>query len=72
MTFPSSHVELSYEDAQKEVPEEDQDKVVIYTTSLGVNRELVANCQRAIAIIRNYKVRVPYGLFSGIFPNVIH
>ena len=47
---------LSYEDAQKEVAEEDRDKVVIYTTSLGVNRELVANCQRAIAIIRNYKV----------------
>lgn len=48
---------FNYEDAQKEVPEEDQDKVVIYTTSLGVNRELVANCQRAIAIIRSYKVK---------------
>ena len=52
--YPSDF--LSYEDAQKEVAEEDRDKVVIYTTSLGVNRELVANCQRAIAIIRNYKV----------------
>ena len=53
---------FSYEDENKEVPEEDKDKVVIYTTSLGVNRELVANCNRAIQIIRSYKVTPLYGL----------
>ena len=53
---------FSYEDENKEVPEEDKDKVVIYTTSLGVNRELVANCNRAIQIIRSYKVTPLHGL----------
>ena len=48
---------FNYEDENKEVAEEDKDKVVIYTTTLGVNRELLANCQRAIQIIRAYKVR---------------
>ena len=45
----------SYEDENKEVPEEDKDKVVIYTTSSGVNRELVGNCNRAIQIIRSLR-----------------
>lgn len=53
---PIPYFIFSYEDENKEVPEEDKDKVVIYTTSLGVNRELVANCNRAIQIIRSYKV----------------
>lgn len=48
---------FNYEDEQTEVREEDQDKVVIYSTSLGVNRELIANCQRAVAIIRSHRVR---------------
>ena len=56
MKLPNLYDILSYEDENKEVPEEDKDKVVIYTTSLGVNRELVANCNRAIQIIRSYKV----------------
>ena len=58
MRLPNFNDILSYEDENKEVPEEDKDKVVIYTTSLGVNRELVANCNRAIQIIRSYKVNV--------------
>ena len=57
MRPPNFNDILSYEDENKEVPEEDKDKVVIYTTSLGVNRELVANCNRAIQIIRSYKVK---------------
>ena len=32
---------FNYEDENKEVPEEDKDKVVIYTTSLGVNRNVI-------------------------------
>ena len=58
MRLPNFNDILSYEDENKEVPEEDKDKVVIYTTSLGVNRELVANCNRAIQIIRSYKVKI--------------
>ena len=58
MKLPKLNHIFSYEDENKEVPEEDKDKVVIYTTSLGVNRELVANCNRAIQIIRSYKVNL--------------
>lgn len=58
MKSPILNFIFSYEDENKEVPEEDKDKVVIYTTSLGVNRELVANCNRAIQIIRSYKVNL--------------
>ena len=60
---------FSYEDENKEVPEEDKDKVVIYTTSLGVNRELVANCNRAIQIIRSYKVNPVYGITPATVSN---
>ena len=60
MKLPKLNYIFSYEDENKEVPEEDKDKVVIYTTSLGVNRELVANCNRAIQIIRSYKVKPVY------------
>ncbi|CBY18004.1 unnamed protein product [Oikopleura dioica] len=37
--------------------EEDRNKVVIYTTTLGVDKKLVADCDRATTIIRNMKVR---------------
>ena len=35
----------------------DRAKVVVYTTSIGFNRKLLANCQRAIQIVRAFKVR---------------
>lgn len=36
---------------------EDLNKVVIYTTTLGVDKKLVADCNRAVTIIRHMKVK---------------
>ena len=48
---------FNYDEMQKMLDERDKGKVVIYTTSLGVNRELIYASQQVVSIIRSYRVR---------------
>jgi len=48
---------FNFEDIQDQVDEKDKGKVLIYTTSLGVNRVIVSECQQCVSIIMPYRVR---------------
>lgn len=58
LDFRFIHVTLlSYENRDNEIVDADRDKIVVYTTSLGYNRALLAKCQRAMQIVRGLEVR---------------
>lgn len=48
---------FNFDSIQEMVDEKDKGKIVIYTTSLGVNRIIQSECAQVVSIIRSYRVR---------------
>lgn len=48
---------FNFDAVQELVDEKDKGKVIVYTTSLGVNRIITSECAQVVSIIRSYRVR---------------